>query len=120
MARFIIEIEDEKVLKMLTECIKSSNTHIVTPEEPSKETPKENTSLSDINKVKTLNKVETAEERADTEKLLSECQKILIEAVKAGKRDLVKTTFTKLGIVSLSTADGGQLIEFKKVMNDEK
>lgn len=120
MAKITIEVADEKLLKVLEEYLKSSNAHIVTSEEPNRsvetEKLKENSSLSDVNKVKTINKVETPEESINMEKLLSDCQKLLIEAVKAGKRDYVKNIFTKLGIVSLSTADGGQLIDFKGMM----
>ena len=66
----------------------------------------------------TANHVDTDKEKAEMAILVSECQNIVRQAVQNGKRDVVLDTFNKLGIKTISTASGGQLMEFKELMRN--
>lgn len=66
----------------------------------------------------TANHVDTDKEKVDMRELVEECQNIVRQAVQNGKRDKVLDTFNRLGIRTISTASGGQLIEFKELMQN--
>ena len=66
----------------------------------------------------TANHVDTDKEKAEMAILVSQCQDIVRHAVQNGKRDKVLYTFNRLGIKTISTASGGQLIEFKELMQN--